>query len=112
MDKLTRYREIIRRELQDFAEWSTKPDSPIRSEVVHDPVLEHFELIQVGFEGRRRIHSMLFHLDIIDGKVWVQYDGTDRPVAEALVRAGIPKEDIVLAEKPADVRPFTGYGVG
>lgn len=37
---------------------------------------------------------------------------TDRPIAEELVRAGIPKEDIVLAEQPADVRPFTRYGVG
>jgi hypothetical protein len=54
----------------------------------------------------------MFHLDIIDGKIWIQYDGTDRPIAEELVRAGIPKEDIVLAEQPADVRPHTGFGVG
>lgn len=80
--------------------------------MIHDPALDHFELMSHGFEGRRRGHQLLFHLDIIDGKVWVQYDGTDRPIAEELVRAGIPREDIVLGEKPADVRPFTGYGVG
>lgn len=71
-----------------------------------------FELLRFGWEGHRRIHGTLFHLDIINGKVWIQYDGTDRPIAEELVRAGIPKEDIVLAEQPADIRPFTGYGVG
>lgn len=111
MDKLTRYREIIRRELEGYAAW-TKPDENLRSEVVFDPVLDHFELVESGWQGRRRIHTVLFHLDIIDGKIWIQYDGTDRPIAAELVRAGIPKEDIVLAEKPADVRPYTGYGVG
>ena len=112
MDKLTRYREAIRRELEGYAEWYRKPNGALRVEVVHDPVLDHFELVHFGWSGHRYIHTVVFHLDIIDGKIWVQYDGTDRPIAEELVRAGIPKEDIVLAEKPADVRPFTGYGVG
>lgn len=111
MDQVAHYREIIRKELEAFAAWS-KPGAGIRSEVVFDPVLDHFELVESGWEGRRRIHIVLFHLDIIDGKVWIQYDATDRPIAEELVRAGIPKSDIVLAEKPADLRPFTGYGVG
>ncbi|MDB5306124.1 MAG: XisI protein [Gemmataceae bacterium] len=112
MDKQTHYREIIRRELKGFADWITKPNGPIRCEVVYDPALDHFELVRFGWDGHRRVHSVLFHLDIIDGKIWVQYDGTDRPIAEELIRAGVPKEDIVLAEQPADVRPFTGYGVG
>ena len=112
MDKLTGYRETVRRVLQEFADWTTKPGSSIRAEVVHDPVLDHFELVESGWEGRRRIHMVIYHLDIIDGKVWIQYDATDRPIALQLVQAGIPHKDIVLAEKPADVRPFTGYGVG
>ena len=39
-------------------------------------------------------------------------DGTDRPIATELERAGIPKEDIVLAEQHPDLRPHTGYAVG
>jgi hypothetical protein len=112
MDKLTRYRDIIRRELEGYASWITKPGGETRTEVVYDPALDHFELVESGWQGRRRIHTVVFHLDIIDGKIWVQHDATDRPIAEELVRAGVPKEDIVLADKPADVRPFTGYGVG
>ena len=112
MDKLTRYREIIRRELDGCAAWYRQPNDTFRCEVVFDPVLDHFELVRSGWDGHRRVHAVVFHLDIIDGKIWVQYDGTDRPIAEELVRAGVPKEDIVLAEQPADVRPYTGYGVG
>lgn len=110
MDQVARYRDIIRKELQGYADWLARPG--VRYEVVHDPVLDHFELAYSGWDGHRRVHGVPFHLDIIDGKVWIQYDGTDRPIAEELVRAGIPKSDIVLAEKPADLRPFTGYGVG
>jgi len=111
VDQLSRYREIVRRELDGYAAW-TKAGDDLRCEVVFDPVLDHFELVESGWQGRRRVHRVVFHLDIIDGKIWIQYDGTDRPIAEELVRAGVPKADIVLAEKPADVRPFTGYGVG
>jgi hypothetical protein len=44
--------------------------------------------------------------------VWIQYDGTNRPVADELIEAGIPKEDIVLGFQPAEVRPLTGFAVG
>lgn len=111
MDKLARYREIIRRLLQEYAAW--KPSSPqVASEVICDPAHDHFELKYLGWDGHRRVHSCVFHLDIIDGKIWVQHDGTNRPVADELVRAGVPKEDIVLAEQPPEVRAHTGYGVG
>jgi hypothetical protein len=44
-------------------------------------------------------------------KIWIEYDGTDRPIAEKLVEAGVTKEDIVLAFHPEEVRPYTGYAV-
>lgn len=51
----------------------------------------------------------MIHLEIINGKVWVQADNTDLAIARELVRAGIPKNDIVLGFYPADVRPYTEY---
>lgn len=110
MDKLSEYREVIRRELREYAAWST--GDGVTAEFIEDPARDHFEVIRFGWQGRRRIHGSIIHLDIIDSKIWIQYDGTDRPVAVELVRCGVPKEDIVLAEQPADVRPLTGYGVG
>ncbi len=112
MDQLSCYRETVRRVLDDYAAWVTKPGGTVRAEVVFDPALDHFELVRFGWEGHRRVHIVMFHLDIIEGKIWVQFDGTDRPIAEELVRAGVPKGDIVLAEQPPEVRPHTGYGVG
>lgn len=67
--------------------------------------------LDVGWEKENRIHDCVIHLDIIDGKVWVQCDNTNRPVAEDLVEGGIPKEDIVLAFHPPRLWKHTGFGV-
>lgn len=110
MDKLNHYREVIRRELAEYAEW-TKRDG-IDAEVIEDPRHDHFELLSLGWQNRRRVHHVVFHLDIIGEKIWIQHDATNRPIAEALTQAGIPKEDIVLGFTSPDVRPFTGFAVG
>ena len=54
----------------------------------------------------------MVHIDIKGGKVWLQYDGTSQPVADELIVAGIPADQIVLAFHPAYVRKHTGFAVG
>ena len=51
------------------------------------------------------------HVDIINGKVWIQRDGTEEGIALELVAAGIPKEHIVLAFHHPSRRPDTEYAV-
>ncbi|MCC5643739.1 XisI protein [Nostoc sp. CHAB 5824] len=50
-------------------------------------------------------------IDIINDKVWIQYDGTSLPVAEALLEAGILREDIVLGFHPPELRQYTDFAV-
>jgi hypothetical protein len=111
MDKLTHYREIVKRIVEEYA--SYKPShGQIESYPVIDTQGDHYLAMQAGWDKERRIQGAFVHLDIINGKIWIQYDGTSRPVARELVEAGIPKEDIVLAEKPPHIRQYTGYGIG
>lgn len=51
------------------------------------------------------------HLQIINGKIWIQRDGTEDGIATDLLAAGIPKEQIVLAFKPEHIRPYTEFAV-
>ena len=53
----------------------------------------------------------MVHLDIIDGKIWIQRDGTEDGIATDLEAAGIPKSDIVLAFHPQRLRKYTEYAV-
>jgi hypothetical protein len=111
MDKLERYREIVRRLIEEYARY--KPaNGQIETEAIADRVRDHYEVLHVGWDGVRRVHGVVVHIDIRGGKVWLQYDGTSRPVAEELVEAGIPREDIVLGFHPAELRPLTGFGAG
>lgn len=111
MDKLDRYREIVRRLIEEYAGY--KPaNGQIETEAVMDRDRDHYEVMHVGWDGVRRVHGSVVHIDLRDGKVWVQYDGTSRPVAEELVAAGIPREDVVLGFHPADLRQHTGFAVG
>ncbi len=110
MDKLSCYREIIKQVLELYASWSKrKPDMDVVTEIILDVERDHYALLHVGWENECRVHYASLHLDIINDKIWIQYDGTNRPVADALLEAGVPREDIVLAFHPPEVRQFTDF---
>jgi hypothetical protein len=111
MDRIERYREIIRRLIEEYA--SYKPaNGQIETEAIVDRDHDHYEVMHIGWDGHRRVHGSVVHIDIVDGKVWIQYDGTTRPVAEELMEAGIPREDIVLGFHPAHLRRHTSFATG
>jgi XisI protein len=108
-DKLTKYRDIARSVVMEYASHRLS-HGDIQTEPVIDTERDHYEVIHVGWDSRGfRVHSSVIHLDIIDGKVWIQHDSTDWPVADALMEAGVPKEDIVLGFHPVEVREYTGF---
>jgi hypothetical protein len=108
MDQIERYREILRKLVTEYASWGAS-QTEIRNEAVIDPSNDHYEVVSVGWQNGRRVHGSVVHLDIIDGKVWIQHDGTNRPVADELLAAGIPREDIVLGFQPPDLRKYTDF---
>ncbi|WP_395089595.1 element excision factor XisI family protein [Armatimonas sp.] len=57
------------------------------------------------------IHGLLADLEIRDGKIGVQADNTDRPVAEQLLRLGIPPEQIVLGFRSPQRRAASEFAV-
>jgi hypothetical protein len=110
MDKLTRYRQILEQIVHEYA--SHKPSNgQIETEAIIDRENDHYEVMHVGWDKVRRVHGSVIHLDIVDGKIWIQYDGTNRPVADELLAAGVPKEDIVIGFHPAELWRHTGFGV-
>lgn len=107
MDTLERYRQIIERILTDYAQ-IPYAHGDIRSYTVFDRENDHYLLINVGWD-RRRVHGCLVHVDIIDGKLWIQRDGTEEGIATELEAAGVPKEQMVLAFRSPEMRKHSGY---
>jgi hypothetical protein len=97
--------------IEDYARG--KPSNgEIEIEAIVDREHDHYEVMHLGWDGVRRVHGSVVHLDIRDGKVWIQYDGTNRPVADALLEEGVPREDIVLGFHPAYIRKHTDFAQG
>ncbi|KOP27548.1 fatty-acid oxidation protein subunit alpha [Hapalosiphon sp. MRB220] len=110
MDTLNHYRQIVRELIYEYAKY--KPShGQIETEAIVDPEIDHYEVMHLGWDGQRRVHGCVVHIDIIQGKIWIQHDGTNRPVAEELLEAGVPKEDIILGFHPPQVRQYTDFGV-
>ena len=82
------------------------------NEAVYDSLNDRYLVMTIGWQRDvRRIHGCLAHLEIINGKVWIQRDGTEDGIGYELEEAGVPKEDIVPAFHSASVRIHTGYAV-
>jgi hypothetical protein len=103
MDALTQYREKIEELLRECAR-VPYAHGDIRLETIFDRASDRYVLMLAGWQGIRRVHGCLVHVDIIDGKLWIQRDGTEHGIARDLLDAGVPREQIVLAFRSADMR--------
>ncbi|PNW34499.1 UNVERIFIED_CONTAM: FdxN element excision controlling factor protein [Euhalothece sp. KZN 001] len=110
MDKLTHYRKLIREILSNHGK-IPYPQGNIKFETVFDPESDRYLLMILGHENKRYEHGCLIHVDIINDKIWIQRDGTEIGVANELVEAGIPKEEIVLGFKSPQRRKDTEFAV-
>ncbi|PAX52807.1 XisI protein [Brunnivagina elsteri CCALA 953] len=70
---------------------------------------DRYLLLHTGWRGNRRTHGCSLHLDIINGKIWIQHDGTEVGIATQLLEMGVPKDDIVLAFHSPYMRQFTEF---
>jgi hypothetical protein len=110
MDKLEKYRSYIKQLITEHAELCSSTKE-IDAQLIFDIEHDHYQLVDVGWQNQKRIHSCFLHLDIKDGKVWIQHNGTEDHIAYDLVAKGIPKEDIVLGFQAPDYRQYTDFAV-
>lgn len=110
MERLAFYRHCIQKLLTEYSK-SMPINGEIEVQTVFDTERDHYQIVDLGWDGYRRIYNCVMHLDIKDGKIWLQRNQTDRRIAGELVEMGVPKEDIVLGLQPTYARQYTGYGV-
>jgi hypothetical protein len=106
------YRQYIQELLTQRAKLRS-PSDPVESETIFDIVSDRYQLVNVGWkDASTRIYGCVLHVDIKDGKIWIQHDGTEDAIADQLVALGVPKQDIVLAYHAPHVRQYTEFAVG
>ena len=110
MEDLSQYRKTIRELIQSYARYQPARGD-VQIEMIFDEANDHYELVYSGWNGHYRIHGPVLHLNVRNGKIWIQHDGTEDGIAEELVKAGIPRDRIVLAFKASELRRHTDFAV-
>lgn len=109
MDVLTRYRQVITRVLTDLAEAGAPQGAELLP--VFDTVQDNYLLVDAGWDGMRRIHHIVAHMRLRNGKVRVEADNTNTELVRQLLDAGLTKDEIVLAFYSPQKRPLTQFAV-
>ncbi|NJO94336.1 MAG: XisI protein [Hydrococcus sp. RM1_1_31] len=58
----------------------------IEVEVVFDKERDRYLVIDLGWDRDCRVYNCFMHLDIKEGKIWIQRNQTDTSIAEELVQ--------------------------
>lgn len=108
MDKLAKYQRAVTTILTPYSRIKYA-NANVRNRLAYDHEHLQYLVISEGWQAKKRFHSCLIHLEIIKGKVWIQCDNTEDGIANELISAGIPKEDIVLGFHEPEVRRYTEF---
>lgn len=111
MAEVDRYRQLVQELLKAYSEIKASNEA-VEAEAIFDLERDRYQVVHVGWSNKRRVYGCVLHLDIIDGKIWIQHDGTEGGIANELVEHGIPKDNIVLAFHSPFKRQFTEFAVG
>lgn len=113
MDKLINYRTLLKRLFSELAELLNKQhsvkDTGVIAQCVFDEERDQYLLLKVGWSGKQRIRCTTLYVRLWNDKFWIEEDMTEEGIATDLLKAGVPKDDIVLAFQPPEARRFTEF---
>ncbi len=112
MDKLTKYRTLIKRILSDLAALVNRQPTPgVETLCIFDDERGHYVLLDLGWSEDQRVQNTMVYVRINNGKFWIEEDWTEEGITKDLLKAGVPNEDIVLAFQHPEMRPLTDFAV-
>ncbi len=112
MDKLVEYPKLIKEILASHVELCRqKNNDSLEIFLIADDVNHHYLWMNLGWQKGDRVNGPTVYVRIREGKFWIEEDWTEEGIATDLMRAGVPKTDIVLAFHEPKIRELTGFAV-
>ena len=114
MDKVSKYKNIVREIIDEVGSLFQHPDDPIKVVNIKDENSGNYLLFNDGWDKTKsRIYGCFLHMHVAsDGKVWFQHDGTDLEVGKTLMERGVPPKDIVVGFHHPSMREDTEFALG
>jgi hypothetical protein len=111
MDKITKYKGIAQKTIDDVLEMMKNIDNTEVFEV-NEVEKGYFILMTDGWDDIERSYGPLIHIEVkSNGKVWLRQDSTDLEIGRVLLDNGVASDDIVLAFYSPNMRKFTNFAV-
>jgi hypothetical protein len=113
MDHLSLYRAAVCKVLSRYADLENQgaPTAGVQTFCAFDGERDQYLVVRAGWAGQRRVKGIVLHVRIHDGKVWLEENGTDRPIASDLAALGVPPGDIVLGFQHPALRESPPFAV-
>ena len=102
--------DIIKQTLTGYAKYIPHND-PTQGHLLFDDINQSYMLLEIGWREKNYIHQPVIHIEMINEKLWIQQDYTEDGVADDLLQAGIPAEQIVLGFRHPTLRQYTEFAV-
>lgn len=107
------YAGVVKRLLEEHAAYRSRAyqqaKTDERSVTLFDDAQNRYALIDLGWYEDKYRRKLVVLLELVNGKVWVHQDDTEDGIANELVELGVPNSSIILAFRPVELRPYTGF---
>jgi hypothetical protein len=112
MEKIINYQNLIKQILTEYERISAQVPVPDVDEVLmFDDERKQYLWFNIGWKQGKRVKGISVYIRIKNEKIYIEEDWTEEGMANELLRLGVPKEDIVLAFQPPEVRKFTDFAI-
>ncbi len=82
------------------------------NQLIADKANHRYQVVTIGWDEEGKfVHDCPLHMDIIDGKIWVQRNMTEIEIGVELEQMGVPKTDIVVGFFSKKMREYSGYAI-
>ena len=112
MDKIARYQALILQILADYSKIRYSNMAGVENRLIADKENHRYQIVTMGWDKDGNfIHDCPLHIDIINGKIWVQWNMTDLDLDRVFLENGVPKSEIVIGFFSPEMREYTDYAL-
>jgi XisI protein len=110
MVKIKKYQKAIMSILEEYAKIRYE-NVDGENQIIADKENHRYQVVTIGWQGNKFIHDCPIHMDIINGKIWVQRNSTEIDLGVALMEQGVLKTDIVIGFFTPKMREYSEYAL-
>lgn len=111
MDKIKKYEKYILSILKEYTKIKYA-NLNAENQLLTDKENRRYQIVTIGWDKEGQfVHDTPLHLDIINGKIWIQRNMTEIDLGQEFVNMGVPKSDIVIGFLSPEIREYSDYAV-